>query len=248
MVRVYAKDVNLEEAERTWLKLIRLDEDHPSQVFVCRMEVFSKAGESIKSSETFRKMQEVLNSYNVALYHKIIEVLYEAEKVELSELLIQELVQGGMKSLTPSLIAIMYMYLNLNLHDKLESAFSSCLEKCRSSQSVHVIYVDSLVKAGNLDKVEEIFNHVCNYKTISVNARPCNTVLSGCLSFGYHVKAEIIYDLMCQRKYDIESSSMEKPESVLILSRKAVRKPSILKLGKEQREILVGLLFQWFAN
>jgi hypothetical protein len=104
------------------------------------------------------------------------------------------------------------------------------------------------VKAGNLDKVEEIFNHVCNYKTISVNARPCNTVLSGCLSFGYHVKAEIIYDLMCQRKYDIESSSMEKPESVLILSRKAVRKPSILKLGKEQREILVGLLFQWFAN
>jgi hypothetical protein len=41
---------------------------------------------------------------------------------------------------------------------------------------------------------------------------------------------------------------MEKPESVLILSRKAVRKPSILKLGKEQREILVGLLFQWFAN
>lgn len=96
------------------------------------------------------------------------------------------------------------------------------------------------MKAGNLDKVEEIFNHVCNNKTISVNARPCNTILSGCLSFGYHVKAEIIYDLMCQKKYDIES--------VLILSRKAVRKPSILKLENEQREILVGLLFQWFAN
>ncbi|XP_061978036.1 pentatricopeptide repeat-containing protein OTP51, chloroplastic-like [Populus nigra] len=129
-VESLCKGVNLEKAERTWLKLIRLDEDHPSQVFVCRMKVFSKAGESIKSLETFRKMQEVLNSYNVALYHKNIEVLYEAEKVELTELLIQELVQGGMKSLTPSFIAIMYMYPNLNLHDKLESAFSSCLEKC----------------------------------------------------------------------------------------------------------------------
>ncbi|KAJ6927121.1 hypothetical protein NC651_011254 [Populus alba x Populus x berolinensis] len=85
-VESYAKVVNLEEAERTWLKLIRLDEDHPSQ-----------AGESIKSLETLRKMQEVLNSYNVALYHKIIEVLYEAEKVELTELLLQELVQRGMK-------------------------------------------------------------------------------------------------------------------------------------------------------
>jgi hypothetical protein len=40
MLRVYAKDVNLEEAERTWLKLILLDVDHPSQVFVCRMKVF----------------------------------------------------------------------------------------------------------------------------------------------------------------------------------------------------------------
>jgi pentatricopeptide repeat protein len=170
MLRVYAKDVNLEEAERTWLKLILLDVDHPSQVFVCRMKVFSKAGESIKSLETLRKMQEVLNSYNVALYHKIIKVLYEAEKVELPELLLQELVQGGMKSLTPTFIAVMYMYLNLNLHDKLESAFSSCLEKWRSSRSDHVIYLDSLVKAGNLDKVEEIFNHVRNNKTISVNA------------------------------------------------------------------------------
>lgn len=235
MLRVHAKVLNLEEAERTWLKLIRLDEDHPITSFLCRMKVFSKAGESIKSLETFTKMQEVLNSYNVALYHKIIEVLHEAEKVKLTELLLQELVQGGMKSLTPSFIAVMYMYLNFNLHDKLESASSSCLEKCRSSRSVHVIHLDSLVKAGNLDKVEEIFNHVCNNKTISVNARPCNTILSGYLSFGYHVKAEIIYYLMCQKKYDIES--------VLILSRKAVRKPSFLKLGKEQREILVGLLF-----
>jgi pentatricopeptide repeat protein len=241
ILRACAKDGDVEEAERTWLKLVRLDEGLSSHAFVCRMEVFSKAGEPMKSFETFREMQEVLSSYNVAPYHKIIEVLCKAEEVELAESLMQELVQSGMKPLTPSFISIMDMYLNLNLHDKLESAFSACLEKCRPNRSVYMIYLDSLVKVGNFDKAEEIFNHMRNNEAIGVNARSCNTILREYLSSGYHVKAERIYDLMCQKKYDIDSSLMEKLDSVLSSSRKVARRRISLKLSKEQREILVGL-------
>lgn len=241
ILRACAKDGDVEEAERTWLKLVRLDEGLSSHAFVCRMEVFSKAGEPMKSFKTFREMQEVLSSYNVAPYHKIIEVLCKAEEVELAESLMQELVQSGMKPLTPSFISIMDMYLNLNLHDKLESAFSACLEKCRPNRSVYMIYLDSLVKVGNFDKAEEIFNHMRNNEAIGVNARSCNTILKEYLSSGYHVKAERIYDLMCQKKYDIDSSLMEKLDSVLSSSRKVARRRISLKLSKEQREILVGL-------
>ncbi|KAF9675941.1 hypothetical protein SADUNF_Sadunf09G0086300 [Salix dunnii] len=241
IMRACAKDGDVEEAERTWLKLLRLDEGLSSHAFVCRMEVFSKAGEPMKSFETFREMQKVLSSYNVAPYHKMIEVLCKAEEVELAESLMQELVQSGMKPLTPSFISIMNMFLNLNLHDKLESAFSACLEKCRPNRSVYMIYLDSLVKVGNFDKAEEIFNHMRNNEAIGLNARSCNTILSEYLSSGYHVKAERIYDLMCQKKYDVDSSLMEKLDSVLSSSRKVIRKPISLKLSKEQREILVGL-------
>ncbi|KAG5238854.1 pentatricopeptide repeat-containing protein [Salix suchowensis] len=241
IMRACAKDGDVEEAERTWLKLLRLDEGLSSHAFVCRMEVFSKAGEPMKSLKTFREMQEVLSSYNVVPYHKIIEVLCKAEEVELAESLMQELVQSGMKPLTPSFISIMDMFLNLNLHDKLESAFSACLEKCRPNRSVYMIYLDSLVKVGNFDKAEEIFNYMRNNEAIGLNARSCNTILSEYLSSGYHVKAERIYDLMCQKKYDVDSSLMEKLDSVLSSSRKVVRKPISLKLSKEQREILVGL-------
>ncbi|KAL9333458.1 hypothetical protein Peur_073597 [Populus x canadensis] len=241
ILRACAKDGDVEEAERTWLKLVCLDEGLSSHAFVCRMEVFSKAGEPMKSFETFREMQEVLSSYNVAPYHKIIEVLCKAEEVELAESLMQELVQSGMKPLTPSFISIMDMYLNLNLHDKLESAFFACLEKCRPNRSVYMIYLDSLVKVCNFDKAEEIFNHMRNNEAIGVNARSCNTILREYLSSGYHVKAERIYDLMCQKKYNIDSSLMEKLDSVLSSSRKVARRRISLKLSKEQREILVGL-------
>ena len=77
---------------------------------------------------------------------------------------------------------------------------------------------------------------------IGVNAKSCNTILDGYLSSGEFFKAKKVYDLMCQKKYEIESPLMEKLDYVLSLSRKEVKKPMSLKLSKEQREILVGLL------
>ena len=69
-----------------------------------------------------------------------------------------------------------------------------------------------------------------------------NTILSGYLSCGDFIKAEKIYDLMCQKKYDIDAPLMKKLDYVLSLRRKVVRRPASLKLTKEQREILVGML------
>lgn len=242
ILRACSKDGDVEEAERTWLKLLCFDGGLPSQAFLYRMEVFSKVGEPMKSLAIFREMQESLSSTSAGAYHKIIEVLCRAQEMELAELLMQDFIQSGMKPLIPSFIDLMDMYLNLSLHDKLESAFSACLEKCRPNQTIYNIYLDSLVKVGNLDKAEEIFNHMCGNEVFGVNSRSCNSILSGYLSSGDYVKAQKIFDLMRQKKYDIESPLMEKLGHVLSLSRKEVKKPVSLKLSKEQREILVGLL------
>ncbi|KAF8408136.1 hypothetical protein HHK36_007278 [Tetracentron sinense] len=242
LLRACSKEGDVEEADRTWLKLLQCDSSLPSQAFVYRMEVYAKAGEPLKSLELFRGMQEHMDSTSVAAYHKIIEVLSKAQEMELTENLMREFLNSGLKPPMPSFIDLMNMYFNLSLHDKLESAFLQCLEKCRPNRTIYNIYLDSLVKTGNVDKAEEIFNKMDSNGAIGVNTRSCNTILGGYLASREYVKAEKIYDLMCQKKYDIKSSLMEKLDYILSLNRKVVKKPVSLKLSKEQREILVGLL------
>ncbi|PSS02563.1 Pentatricopeptide repeat-containing protein [Actinidia chinensis var. chinensis] len=242
ILRACSKEGDVQEAEGTWLKLIHCDDSIPSQAFVYRMEVYAKVGQPLKSLEIFRGMQEHLGSPSVVAYHKVIEVLSKAQETELAESLMKEFTESSLKPLMPSFINLMDMYIILDLHDKVESTFSQSLEKCRPNRTIYNIYLDSLVKTGNIEKAEEIFNEMLSNGAIGVNTRSSNTILSAYLSIGEYVKAEKIYDLMCQKKYDIESPLMEKLDYVLSLSRKVVKKPMSLKLSKEQREILVGLL------
>ncbi|XVE66888.1 hypothetical protein DITRI_Ditri08aG0116100 [Diplodiscus trichospermus] len=242
ILRACSKEGDIVEAERTWTKLHASDGGIPSQAFVYKMEVYAKVGEFMKSLEVFRQMQKYFGSASVAGYHKIIEVLCKSQQMDLAESLMKEFIESGKKPLMPSYIELTDMYLNLSLHDKLESTFLECLEKCRPNRTIYNIYLNSLVKVGNRGKAEEIFNQMHGNGTIGVNAKSCNTILDGYLSSGDLLKAEKTYDLMCQKKYEIESPLMEKLEYVLSLSRKEVKKPVSLKFSKEQREILVGLV------
>lgn len=242
ILRVCAKEGNVEEAERTWLRLLDSDGDIPTPAFVYKMEAYAKNGEFMKSLDVLREMQKCLGSASVPAYHKIIEVLCKAQDTELAESLMKDFVESGMKPLMPSYIDLTSMYLSLGMHDRLHLAFSECLERCRPNRTIYGIYLESLVNVGNLEKAEDIFSQMQNEMTIGVNTRSCNTMLRAYLAFGDYVKAEKIYDLMCQKKYDIESPLMEKLDYVLSLTRKEVKKPVSLKLSKEQREYLIGLL------
>ncbi|KAF1889579.1 hypothetical protein Lal_00024906 [Lupinus albus] len=242
ILRACAREGDVEEAEKIWFKLLQFESDPPSQAFVYRMDVYSKVGMPMKSLEIFREMQEKLGQTNAAAYNQIIEILCKARELEFAESIMTDFVKSGLKPLRPSYVYLLNLYFNLELHDKLEEAFSQCLEKCRPNSTIYSIYLDSLVKVGNLDKAEDIFNQMNRDGTIGVSARTCNSMLSGYLSSGNHLKAEKIYDFMCQKKYEIETPLMEKLDFILSLSRKIIKKPISLKLSKEQREILIGLL------
>lgn len=242
ILRACARKGEVEEAEKTWSKLLWFESKPPSQAFVYRMEVYSKAGMPMKSLEIFKEMQLKLGKTSVAAYNKIIEILCKAQESEFAESIMTDFVNSGLKPLTPSYVYLLNMYFGLELHGKLEEAFSQCLEKCRPNCTIYNIYLDSLVKVGNLDRAEDIFSHMNRDATVGVNARSCNIILSGYISSGNHLKAEKIYDFMCQKKYEIEAPSMEKLDYILSLRRKIIKKPISLKLSKEQREILIGLL------
>ncbi|KAL3354415.1 hypothetical protein AABB24_018857, partial [Solanum stoloniferum] len=244
VLRACSKDGNVEEAERTWSKLLSIDGSPPSQAFVYRMEVYAKIGEPTKSLKVFRRMQEQLGSTSVAAYHKIIKVLSKHQKLDLADSIMSEFINSGMKQLVPSFIDLMRMYSVAGLHEKLESTFLRYREVCHPNLTVFNIYLDSLVNTGNLSLAEEIFHEMRGNVAIGVDSRACNSILRGYMTSGEYVKAVKIYNLMRQKKYyvEIESSLMERLDYVLSLREKVVEEPIRLKLTPEQREVLTGLL------
>ncbi|KAL0334632.1 UNVERIFIED_CONTAM: Pentatricopeptide repeat-containing protein OTP51, chloroplastic [Sesamum radiatum] len=182
VLRACAKEGDVAEAERTWIKIISSNHKPPTQAFLCLMDVYSRVGKPMKCLEIF------------------------------------------------------------SLHDKVESTFFWCLEKCCPNRNFYDLYLDSLVQTENLAKAEQIFNQMHADEAIGVNTRSCNTILRGYLTCGQYAKAKQIYNFMCEKKYETESSLMGKLESILSLSQEEVKKIISLKLSKEQREILIGLL------
>lgn len=242
ILRASSKVGDTEEAEGAWSKLLHLGITMPPIAYVYKMEVYAKVGEYMKSLDIFSEMKQNFGSPTVAAYHEIIEVLCKAQNVDLAEALMVEFMESGLKPLRPSFIDLMNMYFVLNLHDKVDSAFQQCLEKCQPDRAVYGIYLDSLVQLPNIDKAEEIFNLMQGNATIGVSKRSCNSILGGYLSSGDDSKAEKIYHFMCQKKYDVEPLLMEKLNGIMSAREKTIKKPPNPKLSKEQREILVGML------
>lgn len=187
-------------------------------------------------------MQEQVGFVTVGAYHKIIEVMCKAQEVKIAESLMEEFIKSNLKPLMPSYLDLLNMYLKLSLHEKVESTVFESLQKCPPNRTVYSIYLDSLVQTGNIEKADSIFHQMLENDAIGVNSRSCNTILSAYLSWEDHVKAERIYSFMCQKKYEVNSSLMEKLDLVFSSRKKVAPKTTILKLTPEQREILVGLL------
>ncbi|KAL8060525.1 hypothetical protein ABFX02_02G030300 [Erythranthe guttata] len=241
VLRACAKEGDFAEAERTWKQILSSNNKPPTQAFLYLMEVYSRIGKPMKSLEIFRSLQK-RGPPNVVSYYKIVELLCKAQETELAESLMGEFIESGMKPLTRSFIDMIHMYYNLSLHDKVESTFLRCMEKCRPNQTVYSLYLDSLVLTNKLDRAEEIFNQMHADEAIGVDAKSCNTILSGYLASANYAKAEKIYDFMREKKYETESPLKEKVEYILSLKHKQVEKSLSTKLSKEQREILIGLL------
>ncbi|RWV87965.1 hypothetical protein BHE74_00044033 [Ensete ventricosum] len=242
IMRACSKADNVQETEKTWLKLLESDCGIPPKAFVYLMEVYAKVGEPMKSLEIFEGMKKQNEPVGSAAYLKIIEVMSKAEEIEITETIFDEYIGSGMKPVMPAFLSLMSMYFNLHLHDKLEIAFSQCATRCCPNRSIYNLYLESLVRVGSLEKAEGIFNEMHTNGTIGTNARSCNAILDGYLASGECAKAEKVYDIMRQKKYEIEPHSVERLQEALSLNRKMVKRKVSMKLDEQQREILVGLL------
>ncbi|KAL2931320.1 hypothetical protein RDABS01_036730 [Bienertia sinuspersici] len=242
ILRAFSKEGDVYEAEGIWRKLLHSDAGIPSQAYVYKMDVYAKVGDSLKSLDVFRELQEQQGSKNIVAFQKIIQIVCNAQQVELAESLVKELVGSGLKSLTPSYVDLLNMYYNLSLHDKVESTFMECLAKCRPNRTVYGIYLDSLVKSHNIEKAEIIFNQMLDKEDIGISSRSCNTLLTGYLSCDDSLKAEKLHRFMRKKNYEVEPSLKEKLDHVSRSDRKVVERSVALRLTPEQREILVGLL------
>ncbi|KAK0581339.1 hypothetical protein LWI29_012571 [Acer saccharum] len=228
-LRVCSKEGDVEEVERLCLKLLDSDDGIPTQAFVYKMVAYAKIGEFTKSLDTFREMRKLMGSATVPEYRELIEVLCKAENTKLAESVMDEFVKSSMKPplLMPSYINI--TNLNLGMPDRLHLAFFEY-----ENILVYNIYLESLIKAGNVEKADEVFNQMQSDEAIGIDARSCNTMLSGYLSScntmssgylaseKYNKVHELVFNLMLEKDYDVEPRLDEDLDYVLNTVRKDI--------------------------
>lgn len=243
VMRAFSKEGNVAETEATWHNILQSGSDLPVQAYVCRMEAYARTGEPMKSLDMFKEMKDKNIPPNVASYHKIIEIMTKALEVDIVEQLMNEFIESDMKHLMPAFLDLMYMYMDLDMHENLELTFLKCIARCRPNRILYTIYLESLVKFGNIEKAEEVFGEMHNNGMIGTNTKSCNIMLRGYLSAEDYQKAEKVYDMMSKKKYDVQADSVEKLQSGLLLNKKVIKPKTVsMKLDQEQREILIGLL------
>ncbi|KAJ3680732.1 hypothetical protein LUZ60_017010 [Juncus effusus] len=243
IMRAFSKEGNVEETEKAYLELLeKSGNEIPSRAFVCRIELYGKINEPMKSLEIFQGMKELNIKPSISAYHKIINVLSRCKKVDLAETLMEEFISTEMRNLMPAFLDLMRMYLDLEMHEKLEGLFVKCVERCRPNRVLYTVYLDSLVRSNKIEKAEEIFKEMIENRTIGTNAKSCNIILKGYVKAGEFLKAEKLYYIMQQKKYEIEPNMFEKIKRGLVLNKKVkIEKKVSVKLDEEQREILIGL-------
>ncbi|TXG64694.1 hypothetical protein EZV62_011688 [Acer yangbiense] len=93
------------------------------------------------------------------------------------------------------------------------------------------IHLESLIKAGNVEKADKVFNQMQSDEAIGIDARSCNTMLSGYLSScntissGYlasekYNKVDELFHLMLEKDYDVEPRLDSNLDYVLRVVRK----------------------------
>ncbi|KAI9181728.1 hypothetical protein LWI28_017932 [Acer negundo] len=175
VLRVHSKEGNVEEAERICLKLLDSNDGIPTQAFVYKMVAYTKIGEFTKSLDTFKEMRKHMGSATVPEYRELIEVLCKAKNAKLAESVMDEFVKSSMKPpvIMPSYINI--TNLNLGMPDRLHLAFFEY-----ENILVYNIYLESLIKAGNVEKADEVFNQTqSDEEAIGIDLSSCNTISSG---------------------------------------------------------------------
>ncbi|KAK4849158.1 hypothetical protein QYF36_021521 [Acer negundo] len=170
-----------------------------------------------------------MGSTTVLEYHELIGVLCKAENTKLAESVMDEFVKSGMKPpvIMPSYINI--TNLNLGMPDRLHLAFFEY-----ENILVYNIYLASLIKAGNVEKADEVFNQMQGDEAIGIDARSCNTMMSGYLSScntissgylsseKYNKVHELRFDLMFEKDYDVEPRLIVDLDYVLRTVRKDI--------------------------
>ncbi|KAK3195685.1 hypothetical protein Dsin_026995 [Dipteronia sinensis] len=227
VLRVCSKEGDVEEAERICLKLLDSDNGIVTQVFVYKMLAYVMIGEFAKSLDIFREMWKLMGSATVPIYHEFIEVLCIAENKELAESVLDEFIKSDMKPpfIIPSYINITNR--DLCMRDRLHLGFSEY-----ENILVYNIYLESLIRADNVEKAEEVFNQMQSDEAIGINARSCNSILSGYLdrsrnsllseqpSYKDQVKVENIFDLMLMKDFDVERLLLSDVDYILMMIKK----------------------------
>lgn len=244
VIRACVKDVDLAKAEESFSELKKVWVKPIPSVYAALIKLYGKSGLPDKAFEMFQEIKHSGISININVYEAMIEVSAAAGNREQAEQLVEEAEARGLESMQGCYNALIRMYSELGQLEKLEKVFHEMPSKRHYPKiASYNALLEAYVTHGLLEKAEAFYEVVKKEKRIAANPKTYELLIKAYGKLGASAKLNAVYKEMAAHKMGVpKGPAADILKDALSPREITALKNSKLKLYKNQREVLAGVL------
>ncbi|KAL2652236.1 hypothetical protein R1flu_020364 [Riccia fluitans] len=244
LINACIKEGDVAKAEEVFSDLKKVWERPIPSVYAALIKLYGKAGMPQKAFQVFEELKLSGVSININVYEPIIEVTTAAGDRERAEKLVEEAQRRDLPSMQGCYSSLIRMYSELGELEAVEKSFQDMQSKGQHPTiATYNAVLGAYVRQGLVEKAEELYDRLRSVKKISPNPKTYELLIKLYGDLGDSDKLNTVFKEMSEKKMDVPNGQAADilkdavgPKQIQAL------KNSKLKLNKNQREVLAGVL------
>ncbi|KAG6547395.1 hypothetical protein Mapa_010843 [Marchantia paleacea] len=244
VIKACVKDGDVAKAEEAFSELKKVWLKPIPSVYAALIKLYGKSGLPDKAFESFQEIKQSGISININVYEAMIEVSAAAGNREQAEQLVEEAEARGLEYMQGCYNALIRMYSELGELEKLEKVFQEMPSKRHHPRiASYNALLEAYVTHGLVEKAEALYEVVKKEKRINANPKTYELVIKAYGEQGDSVKLNAVFKEMAANKMGVPKGQAADILKVALSPKEITAlKNSKLKLHKNQREVLAGVL------
>ncbi|CAM6122979.1 unnamed protein product [Calypogeia fissa] len=242
-LKACAKDGNVAVGEKAFADLKENGHKPGPSVYSSLIKMYGKAGLFDKAFQTFEDMRETGKSPNFSVYEPIIEVAVLSGNRDQAEKLLKEAQERGTPSLHACYNSVMELYSKSGLLEESESFFNEMESKGYPPNQVSFnVLLEAFVEHQLVEKAEALYESLKQSGRVKPSKKTYELMIQLYGEAKNSQKLKELFKEVADKKLDVAGEAHKYLEAAVSQKQLEAHRNAQLKLEREEREILAGVL------
>lgn len=243
ILRSCATDGNVAVGEQAFADLKMTGHKLNPSVYSSLIKMYGKAGLPEKAFQTFQGMRETGTSPNLTVYEPMIEAAVLSGNRDQAETLLREAQERGTPSLHACYNSVMELYSKSGLLDDLDRLFNEMEAKgYPPNLASYNVLLDAYARNRLFEKAEAVYEIMKSGGKVKPNIRTYELMIKIYGEAKKHRQLREVFKELADKKLDVPEEAKRFLEAAVSPKQLEAHRNAKLKLKREQREILAGVL------